>query len=124
VVAALVPPQDLAPATLETYAQQYRRHVHPCFGDRAFAEITALDLAGFARRLRAQGLAPSTVTMVLSVIRRRADPRRSRCAAAAQRRRCAAPVDIPASKNFEFQVMHDTGREPGLLHTAFRFCYA
>lgn len=63
------PAQDLAPATLETYAQQYRRHVHPCFGDRALAEITGLDLVGFARRLRAQGLAPSTVTVVLGVIR-------------------------------------------------------
>lgn len=47
------PAQDLAPATLETYAQQYRRHVHPCFGERALAEITGLDLvpyqATFAR---------------------------------------------------------------------------
>lgn len=63
------PAQDLAPATLEAYAQQYRRHVHPCFGKRALSEITGLDLASFARRLRAQGLAPSTVTVVLSVIR-------------------------------------------------------
>ncbi|MBR7825775.1 site-specific integrase [Actinospica sp. MGRD01-02] len=63
------PAQDLAPATLETYAQQYRRHVHPYFGERALSGITGLDLAGFARRLRAQGLAPSTVTVVLSVIR-------------------------------------------------------
>ena len=63
------PTQDLAPASLETYAQQYRRHVHPCFGERAMAEITGLDLADFARRRRAQGLAPSTVTVVLSVIR-------------------------------------------------------
>jgi integrase len=63
------PAQDLAPATLETYAQQYRRHVHPCFAERALSGITWLDLVGFARRLRAQGLAPSTVTVVLSVIR-------------------------------------------------------
>jgi integrase len=63
------PAQDLAPATLESYAQQYRRHVHPYFGERALAEITGLDLAAFARHLRAQGLAPSTVTVVLSVIR-------------------------------------------------------
>jgi integrase len=63
------PAQDLAPATLETYAQQYRRHVHPCFGERALSGITGLALAGFARRLRTQGLASSTVTVVLSVIR-------------------------------------------------------
>jgi len=63
------PAQDLAPATLESYAQQYRRHVHPCFGERALAEITGLDLVGFARGLRGQALAPSSVTVVLSVIR-------------------------------------------------------
>jgi integrase len=63
------PVQDLAPATLETYAQQYRRHVHPRFGDRALSEVTGLDLAGFARQLREGGLAPSTVTVVLSVVR-------------------------------------------------------
>jgi integrase len=63
------PAQDLAPATLETYAQQYRRHVHPRFGHRALAEITGLELSDFARRLREAGLAPSSVTVVLSVIR-------------------------------------------------------
>ena len=61
--------QDLAPATLESYAQQYRRHVHPRFGQRASAEITGLDLSDFARHLREVGLAPSSVTVVLSVIR-------------------------------------------------------
>jgi integrase len=63
------PVQDLAPATLENYAQQYRRHVHPRFGRRALSEITGLDLSGFARDLRGVGLAPSSVTVVLSVIR-------------------------------------------------------
>jgi hypothetical protein len=63
------PAQDLAPATLENYAQQYRRHVHPRFGQRALAEITGLDLSEFVRRLREAGLAPSSVTVVQSVIR-------------------------------------------------------
>jgi len=63
------PAQDLAPATLENYAQQYRRHVHPRFGRRALAEITGLELSDFARRLRESGLAPSSVTVVVSVIR-------------------------------------------------------
>ena len=63
------PAQDLAPATLETYAQQYRRYVPPCFVERTLAEITGLDLVGFARGLRGHGLAPSRVTVVLSVIR-------------------------------------------------------
>ena len=61
--------QDLAPAALECYAQQYRRHVHPRFGQRALAEITGLDLSEFARHLREVGLAPSSVTVVLSVLR-------------------------------------------------------
>lgn len=63
------PAQDLAPATLENYAQQYRRHVHPRFGQRALAEITGLDLSEFARHLREVGLAPSSVTVVLAVMR-------------------------------------------------------
>jgi site-specific recombinase XerC len=61
--------QDLAPATLENCAQQYRRHVHPRFGHRALAEITGLDLSEFARDLREAGLAASSVTVVLSVMR-------------------------------------------------------
>ena len=63
------PTQDLAPATLENYAQQYRRRVHPRFGQRVLAEITGLDLSEFARHLREAGLAPSSVTVVLAVIR-------------------------------------------------------
>jgi hypothetical protein len=35
-------------AALETYAQQYRRHVRPRFGHRALAEITGLELSDFA----------------------------------------------------------------------------
>ena len=41
----------------------------PCFVERTLAEITGLDLVGFARGLRGHGLAPSRVTVVLSVIR-------------------------------------------------------
>lgn len=63
------PALDLAPATLETYAQQYRRHVRARFGDRPLAEVIGLDLTGFARTLREQGLAPSTVTVVMTVMR-------------------------------------------------------
>jgi hypothetical protein len=43
------PAQDLAPATFEAYAQQYRRHVRPRFGHRSLAEITGLELSDFAR---------------------------------------------------------------------------
>lgn len=63
------PAQDLAPATLETYAQQYRRHIAPRFGAVAIGEVTGLDLAGFVRGLRGRGLAPSSVTVVMSVLR-------------------------------------------------------
>ena len=63
------PVQDLAPATLEAYAQQYRHHIAPRFADVPIGQVTGLDLAGFARGLRGRGLAPSSVTVVLSVLR-------------------------------------------------------
>lgn len=42
------PLQDLAPATLETYAQQYRRHIAPRFATTPIGQVTGLDLVGFA----------------------------------------------------------------------------
>ena len=62
------PAVDLAPSTLEAYAQQYRRHVGPRFGRVRLDEVTALGLSQFARRLREQGLAPSSVALAMSVI--------------------------------------------------------
>ena len=49
------PAQDLASATLETYAQQHRRHIAPRFAAVAVGEVTGLDLAGFVRGLRDRG---------------------------------------------------------------------
>lgn len=63
------PVQDLAPATLEAYAQQYRCHIAPRFADVPIGQVTGLDLAGFARELRGRGLASSSVTVILSVLR-------------------------------------------------------
>jgi len=63
------PVQDLAPATLEAYVQQYRHHIAPRFGDVPVGQVTGLDLAGFSRDLRGRGLAPSSVTVVMSVLR-------------------------------------------------------
>jgi integrase len=63
------PAVDLAPSTLEAYAQQYRRHVEPRFARVRLDEITALDLSQFARSLREQGLAPSSVAVAMAVIR-------------------------------------------------------
>jgi len=63
------PAVDLAPSTLEAYAQQYRRHVGPRFGLVRLGEVTALGLSQFARSLREQGLAPSSVAVAMSVIR-------------------------------------------------------
>jgi hypothetical protein len=63
------PAQDLAPATLENYAQWYRRHVGPRFARVRLGEVSALDLSQFARGLREQGLAPSSVAVSMSVIR-------------------------------------------------------
>ena len=63
------PAVDLAPGTLESYAQQYRRHVGPRFARVGLDEVSALDLSQFARSLREQGLAPSSVGVAMSVIR-------------------------------------------------------
>jgi len=63
------PAVDLAPSTLESYAQQYRRRVGPRFARVRPDEVTALDLSQFARSLREQGLAPSSVAVAMSVIR-------------------------------------------------------
>jgi hypothetical protein len=64
-----VPVQDLAPSTLEAYAQQYRRYIAPRFAPVPIAQVTGLDLAGFACDLRGGRLAPPSVTVVLSVLR-------------------------------------------------------
>ena len=63
------PAADLAPGTLEAYAQQYRRHVGPRFARVRLDEVTALDLSQFARGLREGGLAPSSVAVAMAVIR-------------------------------------------------------
>ena len=63
------PVQDLAPGTLETYAQQYRHHIAPRFAGVPVGQVTGLDLAGFSRDLREQGLSRSSVTVVMSVLR-------------------------------------------------------
>ena len=63
------PVQDLAPATLEAYAQQYRHHIAPRFAEVPIGQVTGLDLAGFSRALREQGLSRSSVTVVMSVLR-------------------------------------------------------
>jgi integrase len=64
-----LPAVDLAPSTLEAYAQQYRRHVGPRFSRVRLDEVSALDLSQFSRGLREQGLAPSSVAVAMSVIR-------------------------------------------------------
>ena len=40
------PAQDVAPATLEAHAQQYRHHVALRFADVPIGQVTGLDLAG------------------------------------------------------------------------------
>ena len=63
------PVQDLALATLEAYAQQYRHHIAPRFADVPVGQVTGLDLAGFSRDLRGWDLSRSSVTVVMSVLR-------------------------------------------------------
>ena len=62
------PVQDLAPATLEAYAQQYRHHIAPRFADVPVGQVTGLDLAGFSRALREQDLSRSSMTVIMSVL--------------------------------------------------------
>lgn len=64
-----LPAQDLAPATLESYAQQYRRHIRPRWGSTPVGEISSLQVAGFEKRLREAGLASSTMNVVMTVVR-------------------------------------------------------
>jgi len=64
-----LPAQDLAPATLESYAQQYRKHIRPRWGSTPVAEISSLQVAGFEKNLRALGLTSSTVVVVMTVVR-------------------------------------------------------
>jgi hypothetical protein len=64
VVGRWFPVQDLAPSTLEAYAQQYRCHIAPRFAGVPIGQVTGLDLAGFAARL-----ASSSVTVAMSVLR-------------------------------------------------------
>jgi hypothetical protein len=72
-----LPAQDLAPATLESYAQQYRRHIRPRWGSTPVGEISSLQVAGFEKGLREAGLASSTVGVVMagSLICHRSSPR-------------------------------------------------
>jgi len=63
---------DLAPSTLEAYAQQYRRHVGPRFGRARLGEVTALGLSQFTSSLREQGLAPSSQAGTVRTQRERA----------------------------------------------------
>ena len=64
-----LPAQDLAPATLESYAQQYRKRIRPRWGSTPVGEISSLQVAGFEKNLRALGLASSTVVVVMTVVR-------------------------------------------------------
>jgi hypothetical protein len=64
-----LPAQDLAPSTLESYAQQYRHHLRPRWGSTPVARITSLQVAGFEKELHASGLASSTVGVVMTVLR-------------------------------------------------------
>jgi integrase len=64
-----LPAQDLAPATLESYAQQHRTHVRPRWGDTPLGEASSLAVVEFEKGLRALGLASSTVVVVMTVVR-------------------------------------------------------
>jgi hypothetical protein len=62
------PAQDLAPSTLESYAQQYRRHLRPCWGSTPVGRISSLQVARFEKDLRECGLASSSVTVLCDLL--------------------------------------------------------
>jgi integrase len=62
------PAQDLAPATLEGYAQQYRKYIGPRWGSALLGSISPLEVAAFEKELHTH-LSSSSVTVVMSVLR-------------------------------------------------------
>jgi integrase len=62
------PAQDLAPATLDAYAQQYRKHIGPRWGSAPLYAISPLDVAAFEKQLRTH-LAASSTAVVMAVLR-------------------------------------------------------
>jgi integrase len=63
------PAQDLAPNTLDNYAQQYKCHIKPRWGNVRLAEVAALDVQRFEKDLRGR-LASATVVVIMSVFNR------------------------------------------------------
>jgi integrase len=64
------PVLDLRPATQGSYRNAVERHLADRFGTRRLDAITPDDLAGLVRELRVQGLAESTIVIVIGVTNR------------------------------------------------------
>jgi hypothetical protein len=59
--------QDLAPNTLDAYAQQYRKHIKPRWGHVQLKQISGIEIQRFEADLRSK-LAASSVTIILTVL--------------------------------------------------------
>jgi integrase len=65
------PAQDLAPNTLESYAQQWRKHIGPRWGSVALNAIRNIDIERWIKGLReVNQLSASTITIITSALRR------------------------------------------------------
>lgn len=59
---------DLDPRTEQNYRQRWRTHIKPRWGSSALAGITGLSAHAWAKKLRAGGLAPVTVSDIMKVL--------------------------------------------------------
>lgn len=64
-----LPAQTLRPNSIETYTQQWRRHIAPRWAAVPLTAIRGVDIDLWIKQLYAQGLAPSTVSLIVTVLR-------------------------------------------------------
>jgi hypothetical protein len=71
------PVVDLRPATRDCYRNAIEQHLLPRYASRRLDLITPDDLARLVRELRNEGLAESTIVIVIGVAKPRLSVRRS-----------------------------------------------
>jgi integrase len=59
---------DVGPRTEENYRSRLRNHIQPRWGDVALADITGTKANAWAKQLRANGLAPVTVSDIMKLL--------------------------------------------------------
>lgn len=63
------PAQDLAPNTLESYAQQYNKHIRPRWGEVPLASVLGIDLETWRVQLREAHVSSSALGIIFAVVR-------------------------------------------------------